>query len=78
MLPTPSASGSGSGSGLSPGAAASDARAASDVNELLQRKERALQKKQLRRRIVWDLGVWVQFGVCVVSAALALSSVVSR
>ncbi|KAH8825143.1 hypothetical protein DL96DRAFT_165137 [Flagelloscypha sp. PMI_526] len=26
---------------------------------LLQQKERSLQRKQLRRRIVWDLGVWI-------------------
>ncbi|KAG6914094.1 hypothetical protein DXG01_002458 [Tephrocybe rancida] len=28
-------------------------------DELLLRKERALQKRQFRKRIVWDLGVWV-------------------
>ncbi|KAF8073907.1 hypothetical protein FPV67DRAFT_1576890 [Lyophyllum atratum] len=28
-------------------------------DELLLRKERALQKKQFRKRIIWDLGVWV-------------------
>lgn len=28
-------------------------------DELLLRKERALQKKQFRKRVVWDLGVWV-------------------
>jgi len=27
-------------------------------DELLLRKERALQKRQFRRRIVWDVGVW--------------------
>ena len=27
-------------------------------DELLLRKERALQKKQLKKRIVWDVGVW--------------------
>lgn len=27
-------------------------------DELLLRKERALQKKQFRKRIVWDIGVW--------------------
>ncbi|KAF9026163.1 hypothetical protein BDZ89DRAFT_1040198 [Hymenopellis radicata] len=27
-------------------------------DELLQRKERALQRKQLKKRIIWDLGVW--------------------
>lgn len=27
-------------------------------DELLLRKERALQKKQLRKRIVWDIGTW--------------------
>ena len=28
-------------------------------DELLQRKERSLQKRQLRRRLIWDIGVWV-------------------
>ncbi|RDB18097.1 hypothetical protein Hypma_000972 [Hypsizygus marmoreus] len=28
-------------------------------DELLLRKERALQKRQFRRRIIWDLGVWL-------------------
>ncbi|KAF5382499.1 hypothetical protein D9615_003049 [Tricholomella constricta] len=31
----------------------------SPADELLLRKERALQKKQFRKRIVWDLGVWL-------------------
>jgi hypothetical protein len=30
-------------------------------DELLLRKERALQKKQFKRRIVWDVGVWGMF-----------------
>ena len=30
-------------------------------DELLLRKERALQKKQFRKRIVWDIGVWTLF-----------------
>jgi hypothetical protein len=28
------------------------------VRELLLRKERAMQKRQFRKRIVWDIGVW--------------------
>lgn len=28
-------------------------------DELLQRKERALQRRRLGRRIIWDIGVWV-------------------
>ncbi len=28
-------------------------------DELLQRKERTLQRRRLFRRIIWDLGVWV-------------------
>lgn len=28
-------------------------------DELLQRKERTLQRRRLTRRIVWDIGVWV-------------------
>ncbi|KAF9046222.1 hypothetical protein BJ165DRAFT_1403704 [Panaeolus papilionaceus] len=31
-------------------------------DELLLRKERALQRRQFRRRIVWDVGVWLLFG----------------
>ncbi|KAJ6585239.1 hypothetical protein B0H19DRAFT_1250109 [Mycena capillaripes] len=31
----------------------------SAADELLQRKERALQKHQFRKRVVWDIGVWV-------------------
>jgi hypothetical protein len=30
-------------------------------DELLLRKERALQKKQFRKRIVWDIAVWTLF-----------------
>ncbi|KIY63123.1 hypothetical protein CYLTODRAFT_360463 [Cylindrobasidium torrendii FP15055 ss-10] len=28
------------------------------LDELLQRKERSLQRAQLKKRIIWDLGVW--------------------
>lgn len=28
-------------------------------DELLQRKERTLQRRRLARRIAWDVGVWV-------------------
>lgn len=31
-------------------------------DELLLRKERALQRRQLKRRIIWDVGVWLLFG----------------
>ncbi|KAF8130425.1 hypothetical protein K438DRAFT_1923198 [Mycena galopus ATCC 62051] len=31
----------------------------SAADELLQRKERALQRRQWRKRMVWDVGVWV-------------------
>ncbi|KAK0439922.1 hypothetical protein EV421DRAFT_1905812 [Armillaria borealis] len=31
----------------------------SSHDELLQRKERALQRSQTRKRIIWDMGVWV-------------------
>lgn len=31
----------------------------SAADDLLQRKERAMQKRQLKQRIVWDIGVWV-------------------
>lgn len=31
----------------------------STPDELLQRKERSLQRAQLKKRIVWDLGVWL-------------------
>lgn len=44
-------------------------------DELLQRKERALQKRQSRKRIVWDVGVWLLFLLTVagvVGAAILL------
>jgi hypothetical protein len=80
MLPTTPSSpavnnsnGGASGSGgLSAGGV--DNRA----DELLQRKERALQRKQFRKRIVWDLGVWVQLGLCAVGVVLAGASLVQR
>lgn len=28
-------------------------------DELLQRKERTLQRRRLGRRLIWDVGVWV-------------------
>ncbi|KZT09256.1 uncharacterized protein LAESUDRAFT_735523 [Laetiporus sulphureus 93-53] len=31
----------------------------SRLDELLQRKERTLQRRRLGRRIIWDIGVWV-------------------
>lgn len=31
-------------------------------DDLLLRKERALQKKQFRKRIIWDIGVWLLLG----------------
>lgn len=31
----------------------------SQNDELLQRKERALQRRRLAKRIVWDIGVWI-------------------
>ena len=30
-----------------------------DTEELLLRKERALQRRRLGRRIMWDIGVWI-------------------
>lgn len=30
-------------------------------DELLLRKERALQRKQFKKRVVWDVGVWGMF-----------------
>jgi len=47
-------------------------------DELLQRKEIALQRRQARKRIVWDIGVWLQLGLFAVGSALALSGLVSR
>ena len=41
-----------------PEAGTSDAPPPRGDDELLLRKERALQKRQLRKRIVWDVGVW--------------------
>ncbi|KAG5646487.1 hypothetical protein DXG03_003252 [Asterophora parasitica] len=37
----------------------SHSQSQSPADELLLRKERALQKKQFKKRIVWDLGVWL-------------------
>ena len=34
-------------------------RSESYNDELLQRKERTLQRRRLARRIAWDVGVWV-------------------
>ncbi|KAJ6584172.1 hypothetical protein DFH09DRAFT_1144435 [Mycena vulgaris] len=34
-------------------------RLSSAADELLQRKELALQKRQFRKRVIWDVGVWV-------------------
>ena len=39
-------------------------------DELLQRKERALQKKQFKKRIIWDVGAWVQVWFCVAGAVV--------
>jgi hypothetical protein len=41
----------------------------------LQRKERALQKRQMRRRIVWDISAWVIFfgGFVVFGASVHIS-----
>ena len=30
-----------------------------DTEELLLRKERALQRRRLGRRVMWDIGVWI-------------------
>ncbi|KAF6747852.1 hypothetical protein DFP72DRAFT_1074939 [Ephemerocybe angulata] len=75
MLPTTStpATSTGPGPGVSP-----DATPRTLTDELLLRKERALQRKQFRKRIVWDVGVWVQLGVFAVGGALAAASLVSR
>jgi len=40
------------------GSASRHSSPTNSVHELLLRKERALQKKQFRKRIVWDIGVW--------------------
>ena len=57
--------GSGSGSG-SPQSGRPD--------ELLLRKERALQRKQFKKRVVWDVGVWGMF----VGGTMGLVWVVGR
>ncbi|KDR83024.1 hypothetical protein GALMADRAFT_152014 [Galerina marginata CBS 339.88] len=36
-------------------------------DDLLLRKERALQKKQFKKRIIWDIGVWLLLGASSVS-----------
>ncbi|TFK40871.1 hypothetical protein BDQ12DRAFT_680199 [Crucibulum laeve] len=47
-------------------------------DELLQRKERALQKKQSRKRIVWNIGVWLLMGVSVTGIVGAGGRLVGR
>ncbi|KAF9560903.1 hypothetical protein CPC08DRAFT_707773 [Agrocybe pediades] len=54
LLSTPSADLNNNNNGSSPH---SSQQAVYD--ELLLRKERALQKRQSRKRIVWDIGIWV-------------------
>ncbi|KAH6917429.1 hypothetical protein BKA70DRAFT_334599 [Coprinopsis sp. MPI-PUGE-AT-0042] len=46
------------------------ARAVHD--ELLQRKERALQKKQFKKRLIWDVGAWVQVWLCAAAAVVGI------
>jgi membrane protein YqaA with SNARE-associated domain len=41
-------------------------------DELLLRKERALQKKQFKKRIVWDIAVWT---LLLASMALVVSTI---
>jgi hypothetical protein len=63
MVSTPAHS---NGNGLHP----QSARAVHD--ELLQRKERALQKKQFKKRIIWDVGAWVQVWLCAAAAVVGI------
>ncbi|KAG6840566.1 hypothetical protein C0991_005842, partial [Blastosporella zonata] len=44
---------------LTPHAGAPPRESGTGADELLLRKEHALQKKQFKRRIIWDLGVWL-------------------
>ncbi|KAF9468646.1 hypothetical protein BDZ94DRAFT_1183506 [Collybia nuda] len=48
------------------------------ADELLLRKERALQKRQFRRRIIWDIGVWVLLLGSIAGGALAVGRVMGR
>lgn len=48
------------------------------ADELLLRKERALQKKQFRRRIIWDIGVWALLLGSVAGGVLAVGRVMGR
>ncbi|KAJ7600883.1 hypothetical protein C8J56DRAFT_813825 [Mycena floridula] len=58
-------------SGLDPPNSAND--------PLLQRKERALQSKQFRKRLLWDLGVWlVLLPVCGSGFVWAVGTLVGR
>jgi len=59
--------GSGSGSGLG-------GPQSRHPDELLLRKERALQRKQFKKRVVWDVGVWGMF----VGGAMGLVWAVGR
>ncbi|EAU86175.2 hypothetical protein CC1G_03386 [Coprinopsis cinerea okayama7 len=58
-------------SGLASGALGETQRGMPD--ELLQRKERALQKKQFKKRIVWDVGAWVQVWLCAAGVVVGFS-----
>ena len=55
----------------------SESRQSSPTNaahdELLLRKERALQKKQFRKRIVWDVGVWTLLLASIALVAFTIS-----
>jgi len=39
-------------------------------DELLLRKERALQRRQLKKRVIWDLGSWLVLGTTVAGLGL--------
>ncbi|KAF5369344.1 hypothetical protein D9758_002506 [Tetrapyrgos nigripes] len=54
-----STSSNGNGNGIGSGSSFPPEPLNSAHDPLLQRKEAALQKKQFRKRLVWDFGVWV-------------------
>ncbi|PPQ69907.1 hypothetical protein CVT24_003241 [Panaeolus cyanescens] len=71
--PVAERNGSSSGAGHSHGRSGSANGSPRTIHdELLLRKERALQRRQFRRRIIWDIGVWLLFGTSLFGIAVLI------
>lgn len=57
-IPPPSTTARGQPSMLSSSSRHRHTQSQQEHDDLLQRKERALQKRQMRRRIIWDIWAW--------------------